>query len=135
MCDGKLPYQTESMAAIAAAKLEGQRIDTLFWYECPICGSWHLTRSPQGKNIEYYTKIKRDIIEKYNNTTPAKLKKDDCPSLTRHKLINNCTSLDEIKRWNEENPGLKISIRKVVNARKFDKEYVETWKKANPEAL
>jgi hypothetical protein len=48
MCDGKVGYLSQPIAAAAAAKLvlRKRRTGRLRVYECPICHLWHLTKRP-----------------------------------------------------------------------------------------
>jgi hypothetical protein len=124
VCSNKHRYQTEHMAIIGAAMLEGQRIDT-----CPICNGFHLTRSPKN-NPSYYSEMKRDVVNKLNGAQLVEKIEHKAILTMRYLLIKNCKSLDEIVKWNENNPSNKISLKKAVT--KFSPEYVNAWNKINP---
>ena len=47
-CD-KVAFATREQAQDAVKKIQGDRKTTLFFYQGPKCGQWHLTRMPQKK--------------------------------------------------------------------------------------
>jgi hypothetical protein len=124
MCDGKKRYGTEQDAVIAASMWEGQRMDKLFWYSCPVCGGFHLTK--QAKNNESYFKEKKDeLLKKYTNPS-----KNCFKSVEVTDLIESCKSLDEVVEYNTKHKDNKIALKKA--ARHFSYDYMVEWNKNNP---
>lgn len=115
-CSGKQQYETEELAALMAAKLEGKRPEPLFWYECSYCKKWHLTRQTKN-NICYYVEMKRYMLNRHKTTVvPGKTTMQvyqEKLSEERKKLIENKPTLEQAEQWNKDHPDMMISIKKL----------------------
>jgi len=49
-CLRKKYYRSEEIARQVAKRVKEQRGITLYWYECPYCGYWHLTKKERRNN-------------------------------------------------------------------------------------
>lgn len=56
-CEGKLKYQTDSMARWIAGKRATVKRHALAVYRCPFCGHWHLT-----KNVTLAARLGGEVV-------------------------------------------------------------------------
>lgn len=126
-CADKQYYADENSVATAAAYYEGLRGDKLYWYECPTCNGFHLTHSDYKKSELYYSTIKAAIVKK--NIRASKINLDNLnafPNMDEIRSYRNSIrdrgDLEEIAKWNEENPSAMISIKRVKAP--GEKEYI-----------
>lgn len=48
-CLRKKAYRSKRIAEKVAADIKQERGVTLYVYECPLCGKWHLTKKERGQ--------------------------------------------------------------------------------------
>lgn len=122
---GKQYYATEKCAATAAVFYEGQRPDKLFWYPCSFCGGFHLTHVDRRGNENYYSQIKREIVDRNINANsrlhkpqPTLNRKEAVKArvkdtMTLRKEVIERENVEEIAEWNKEHPECVISLTKL----------------------